>query len=316
VLSADGSVLGIAVSQLLTGQNLNFAVPINYARGLLQNLASEPLEVLEPNSASGEDPEIREMAATEPAVNRGLRFELLPFAGYTAEYEVSLGEDLQRRTRITYRVIETVGGGEPRVERYLQSETTRRTEPFGTRQTVRRERVRSMMAQADLSPQSSRGEISTWTEGGWRTAEHDVHFDGDRVLGVVTDTVGNTVELDRHLPRGVILREMGDLAFGTLAADSLIGRSVELTVFDPWTGEVVADRFDVMRAEELQVMGRDHDVLRVNRAAGLEDETVYFEAERPRLPLRRVSEDGTEVESIISLEGRPWSIQPEDPRQD
>lgn len=303
VLAADGTVLGIAASQLLAGQNLNFAVPINYARGLLQNLSETPLIVLEPAGSSADDSQARPMA-TEATVNLGLRFELEAFEGYVAEYEVSMGDDLQRRTRITYRVIETVGGEAPRVERYMQSETTRRTEPFGTRQTIRRERVRSLVARGDLRPLSSRGEIAWWTDQGWRTSEHDIRFEEDRVLGVLTDTAGHSVEIDRVLPAGVILRDLGDLAFGTLATDSLVGRSVEFTAFDAWSGEVVEDRFDVLGVETLQILGTDHEVLRVNAAAGLDNEIIFFQQSRPRMPLRRVGNEGASIETAIRLEGR------------
>ena len=35
------------------GQNLNFAVPINYARGMLQQVDDTPVAVLDPMTASG-----------------------------------------------------------------------------------------------------------------------------------------------------------------------------------------------------------------------------------------------------------------------
>ena len=302
VLGADGSVVGIAASQFLAGQNLNFAVPINYARGLLQNLGPEPLEVLEPTTAVAAEPAARPMAS-ESGVNGGLRFDVDSFPGYVAEYEVALGEDVHRRTRVTYRVIESVGGGPARVERYLQSETTRRTEPFGTPQTVRRERVRSLMGVAGLRPISSRGEVSWWQGEGWRTASHDVRFEGDRVVGMTSDTTGRSLDLDRVLPQGVILREARDLAFATLAVDSLVGRSVEFSVFDAWTGEVVEDRYDVLAAERLDVLGASRDVLRVNAATGLDNETIYFLESRPRVPLRRVGQEGDETEMAVRIDG-------------
>ncbi|HSM60335.1 MAG TPA: trypsin-like peptidase domain-containing protein [Longimicrobiales bacterium] len=301
VLANDGRVIGIAASQLLAGQNLNFAVPVNYARGLLQNLEGEPIAVLQGISTAQEDNQVRPMAS-ETAVNSGLRFELSDFRGYVAESETTLGEDLQRRTRVTYRLIETVGGGAPRLERYLESETTRRTEPFGTRQTIRRARVRSLVTADGLRPLSSRGEISWWEQDGWRSAKHDIRFEEDRVVGIVTDTTGRSVELDRVVPRGMILREVRDLAFATLAVDSLVGRSVEFSAFDAWSGEVVEDRYDVLRQESVEALGKNQDVLRVNVASGLENETVYFLRQRPRIALRRVSQDGSQMEVVTSLQ--------------
>lgn len=301
VLAADGRVIGIAASQLLAGQNLNFAVPINYARGLLGNLDGQAVMTLDPvDGAPGESR--AQPLTSEVVVNAGLRFAVDDFRGYVTESVTALGEDLERRSRVTYRLIQTVGMAEPRIERYLESETTRRTEPFGTRQTVRRSRVRSIVTAEGLRPLSSRGEHSWWDADGWTTATHDVRFEGDRVLGVVTDTAGRSTELDRVVARGIILREVRDLAFATLAADSLLGRSVEFTTFDPWTGQVVEDRYDVLARERTEVAGGLQEVLRVNVASGLENETVLFLQRRPRVALKRVSQDGDETEVVVRLE--------------
>lgn len=302
IMTSDGRVVGIAVSQLLAGQNLNFAVPINYARGLLGHLGKEPVAVLQPTSGEGMAAETaRPMTETE-AVNRGLDFSLDSLRGLVIETRVALGNDQTRQTRTTYRVIETVGSEPPRIERYFESETTRTTEPFGTRQTLRRERVRSIVTAQGLRPMSSRGEVEWLTETGWQQSGHEVRFEEDRVIGVVTDSTGNTVELDRTLPRGILLRDVRDLAFGTLAVDSLVGRSVELTTFEPRTGQVVYDRFDVLAQEEVTVGDEVYEALRTNVASGLTNETVYFATARPRFPVRRITQDGGRVEDAIRME--------------
>ena len=301
VMNERGEVIGIAVSQLLAGQNLNFAVPINYARGMLQHLGREPVAVLQPTSASGEESPVRPMSSDD-AANRGLAFELDGLRGYVTESRVDLGDDRQRRTRVTFRLIETVGGDAPRMERYLESETTRSTEPFGTQQTVRRERVRTLVGLDGLRPISSRGEISVWTDQGWRTEQHDVRFEDDRVVGVITDSTGRTLEVDRLVPNGILLRDVRDLAFATLQVDSLVGRSVEFMTFDPRTGEIVSDRYDVLGADTIELQGETRPVFRVNVASGLTNEIVFFERRRPRVALRRVSQDGSSVEDIIRVE--------------
>lgn len=299
VLSAEGDVIGIAVSQMSSGQNLNFAVPINYARGMLQSLGETPVATLGPMSGSGEDGTSRAIARTT-MVNQGLVFDLEDLLGYVVESSVDLGEEGIRRTRISYRLIHTVGGAPPRVERYLESETTRVTEPFGTQQTIRRERVRSLAGLNGLDPISSTGEVTWWTAEGWQTAEHDVQFEGDRVSGTVRDSTGHSLELDQALPRGIIMRNMRDLAFATLGSDSLVGKSVEFVTFDPWSGEIAKDRYDVLGEEEIEVAGAERPVLRVNVATGLTNETVYFERQRPRVTVRRVSQDGTWTEESMS----------------
>jgi S1-C subfamily serine protease len=301
VMSASGEVIAIAASQQAGGQNLNFAVPINYARGLLQAVGRESPVVLQPGGERVAEATVQPLASND-RVNVGLSFDAARLRGYVVEARVELGGGRQRLTRIAYRVIETVGGAPPRIERYLESQTTQRTEPFETWQTVRRERVRSLVALDGLRPISSRGEVATWTDGGWQEAQHDVRFEGDRVVGVVTDTTGRGLELDRVLPRGILLRDMRDVAFGLLVADSLVGRSVEFATFDPRTGEVTGDRYDVLESDTLTVAGETRSVLRVNVASGLTNETVYFESQPPRVVTRRVSQDGSIVEDVTSLE--------------
>jgi S1-C subfamily serine protease len=301
VLSAQGEVVGIAVSQVLAGQNLNFAVPINYARGLLANLSEQPIATLQALGAAPTDGPARTMAS-EDRVNRGLSFDVTDLRGFVVESRVALGDDGERLTRVTYRVIETIGGDAPRIERYLESETMRATPPFGTLQTVQRERIRSLVSKADLRPLSSRGETSFLGGDGWRTATHDLRFEGDRVLGIVTDTTGHSTELDRVLPAGILLRELRELAFGTLSAEALVGRSVELATFEPTTGEVTDDRYDVLAVDTIEVLGQRRAVLRTSVASGLTNETVYFTIDTPRVAVRRVGQDGRRVESAIRLE--------------
>ena len=301
VISASGAVIGIAASQQPGGQNLNFAVPINYARGLLQSADREQPLMLE-RSSDGAPTEPAQPLVSDDRVNVGLGFDVAEFRGYEAESEVTLDLASRRVVRVTYRRIETVGGAPPRIELYLESETTRRTEPFGTWQTTRRERTRSLVAAAGLRPLSSSGQVLTWTDDGWQEAQHEVRFEGDRAIGIVTDSAGRSLELDRVVPRGVLLHDVRDLAFATLVADSLIGRSVEFVTFDPRTGRVGSDRYDVSAADTIDVAGATRPVLRVNVASGLANETVYFAQQPPRVALRRVSQEDVIVHEVVRLE--------------
>lgn len=301
VLSQEGTVIGVAASQLQTGQNLNFAVPINYARGLLDHLDGEPLAVLRPETARAEEAAVP-MTASQNTVNRALRFDLASFGGYSVDLETRTGGDGVRRTRIAYRVIQTLGDQPLRIERYLESETTRRTGPFETQQTVRRERIRTIVGADDLRPLSSRGETTWWNGDGWTTSQHDLTFEADRVRGVLTDTAGRAQELDREIPQGIILRDVTDLAFATLAADSLLGRSVEFATFDSRTGVVATDRYDVQAIETITVGGRSYQALRVNIAVDLSNTIAHFRLERPRVLLRRRSgDDGTEEVTRLEI---------------
>jgi len=155
-----------------------------------------------------------------------------------------------------------------------------------------------------LQPISTRGEIARWTGESWERAEYDLDFDGYHVRGLIPDETGRVEELDRDLPVGVILREVSDLAFATLAADSLVGRSVEFVAFDPLTGDVTNDRYDIRSVTSLSVADETHQALRVTVARDLSNTTAYFTIERPRILLRRESDEGG-TEEVVRLDLDP-----------
>ena len=309
LMTLDGRVVGIASSQMNAGQNLNFALPINYARGMLANLGPDPVAVFGPSTSApvaGRTSPTPMTSTTAGSVNGGLAFDLTGFNGYAVETESRLGDDRIRRTRITYRVIETLGRSEPRLERYSESETTRRTEPFGTHETLRRDRTRTIVGLTGFEPVSTRGETSVWTGESWRASRYDLTFEDHHVRGLITLADGSTEELDRDLPQGIVLREFRDLAFGALVTDSLVGRSVELYTFDPWEGEVVEDRYDVIGVREIEGGdGQDYQALVVNMASGLFNATAYFRHDLPRILLRREGGEFGEVDQVTSIEMFP-----------
>jgi len=295
VLSLRGEVIGVAAAQLRAGQNLNFAVPINYARGLLESLSGQPVAELSPTAVDGPtqgDPIAA--SSTEDVVNRGLAFDLADLGGYTIQLERHTAQGSRLRTRISYRRIETVGGIESRFERYAESEWTQAVGPFATPQTIRRE-----------SPISARGELTWWTGEEWSRADYDLRFEDGRVRGVIRDSLGSARELDRELPSGVLLRDTRDLAFASLDNDDLVGRSVELVTFDSWTGELAHDRYDILEKTEVDAAGSSHAALKVNVATDLSNATAYFAVDRPRVLLRRESEEGLDATIVTELEILP-----------
>jgi S1-C subfamily serine protease len=302
VLGSQGRVVGIATSQIDVGQNLNFAVPINYARGLLSHLRGEPITVLRPVDLTSGAVETPTPTSRDDAVNTGLAYRLQDFEGFSTETVMELDGNRRKQTRITYRLIETVTVSEPQIERYLESETTQVTEPFGTVHTLGRERSRVVVHADGLRPISARGETATWNGTGWDVASHELRFTPDRVVGVVTDTTGHRTELDREIPEGIVIQDIRDLAFAVLESDSLVGRSVEFTTFAPRTGTIDQERYDVLDTTTVDVNGTTHRALRVNVALGLDNETFLVRAQRPRVVLRRTADDGSEVEVVTSVE--------------
>lgn len=304
VLLRDGRVVGIAASQFRNGQNLNFAVPINYARGLLAGLGQEPIAVLGATPlAAAPDPDETEMAATDDGrVNRGLRFDLSGFEDHRLDLAIDEPGDAVRRTRVTYRRIEDIAGGEPRIERYAEGETTleRQGDDASSPTTIRRERHRSIMSAVDLAPVSSRGEVE-WQRGGeWRRTSYDLQFTEGRVTGSIEDSAGVVRQVDREVPPGIVLRDMRDIAFGALVAEPLVGRSAELRTFDAASGEVKLDRFDIRRRTTIEVGGEQVSALAVDVASGLVNERAYFSTDVPRRLLRREDAETGAVEEVVA----------------
>lgn len=302
VLLRDGRVVGIAASQFRNGQNLNFAVPINYARGLLAGLDGEPIAVLGATSlAATPDPGETRMAASDDRVNRGLLFDLSGFEDHRLDLSIHEPGDAVRRTRVIYRRIEDIAGGEPRIERYVEGESTLEGEGNAARQaTVRRERHRSIMSATDLAPVSARGEIEWRHDDGWRRTTYELGFEDGRVTGSVEDSAGVVRQIDREVPPGIVLRDMLDIAFGALVAEPLVGRSMELRTFDARTGEVKLDRFDIRRRTTIEVGGEQVTALAVDVASGLVNERSYFTTDVPRRLLRREDAATGAVEEVVA----------------
>src|SRR5499426_4140037 len=69
LFNSSGEVIGIITSLLKSGQNINFAVPINYARGMISDRPSKTLADLRPLNKSKAGAEARESLAE--SVERG-----------------------------------------------------------------------------------------------------------------------------------------------------------------------------------------------------------------------------------------------------
>lgn len=301
VLNREGRVIGIAASQFRSGQNLNFAVPINYARGMLAEVDGEPLTVLGANSLprSEESTDVEE-ADPVNAVNRGLRFDLTNFRDHRLELRVREPGGAERQTEVTYHRIQDIAGGEPRIERYVQSESIIQPDASAPGQAVRRERSRSLMNAADLSPVSSRGEVEWEVAGEWFRRSWDLLFDGNRVSGTVEDSSGVVRQVDRELPPGVVLRGMRDIAFGAVVADPLVGRSMELHTFDAESAELRIDRFDIRHRTSIEVDGELLPALAVDVASGLVNERTYYSPDVPRHLMRRQLAETNSVEDVVA----------------
>lgn len=302
VLARDGRVVGIAASQFRNGQNLNFAVPINYARGMLAAVDGEPLAVLGGSGVAADPAPVEtELAATEDRVNRGLRFDLSGFEDHRLDLSLHEPGGSTRHSRVTYRRIEDIAGGPPRIERYVEGESTLPGEGEKARRTIRRERHRSIMNALDLAPVSARGEIEWEADGEWHRSAYDLRFADGRVTGTLEDGAGVVRQIDREVPAGIVLRDMRDIAFGALVADPLVGRSMELRTFDAAAAEIRIDRFDIRRRTTIELGGEQRDALAVDIATGLVNERAYYSTEIPRRLLRHEDADTGAVEEVVAF---------------
>jgi hypothetical protein len=75
--------------------------------------------------------------------------------------------------------------------------------------------------------------------------------------------------------------------------------------FDSWTGELAHDRYDILEKTEVDAAGSSHAALKVNVATDLSNATAYFAVDRPRVLLRRESEEGLDATIVTELEILP-----------
>ncbi len=72
IFNARGDVIGIAVASLQEGQNLNFAIPVDYAKGMLSSNQPRPLaSIYEPEPESTKTPESKSAGGANAPVSTG-----------------------------------------------------------------------------------------------------------------------------------------------------------------------------------------------------------------------------------------------------
>jgi hypothetical protein len=109
VFSAKGEVIGIVESTLSEGQNLNFAIPIDYASGMLDTREIHPLTAYyEPEEAKAVAEPVAKKEVVSPSANPSAAMKQDPFAYIatkvgiwtTEDAEVELGKPVDRRDAV------------------------------------------------------------------------------------------------------------------------------------------------------------------------------------------------------------------------
>jgi hypothetical protein len=270
VLDVNGLVIGIAAATISEGQNLNFAIPINYARGLMASAGQPELAMLEPF----ESPE-----SLEP-VNRFLSVDLRRFEEYDLEVEYRRGARRVGTEFVRYRIVRPFGDTVARIE--VQRELDWRTDPKGLYQS------RDIATADNLQPIESHFSVSL--EDG-RTGRYKVAFEPGQVRGSYWNSEEGERPISRRLPAGILQSHMLLVAVGWLDADSLMGRSFAFTTYDPLRDQVIEHQFTVTRRVEAKVGGDEFLALEVEGLMGAE-RWVY--RVRERVPHIMLEADGPE----------------------
>jgi hypothetical protein len=102
----DGTVIGIATASNVNGQNLNFAVPINYAKGMLDTRKNLSLEKYSSLSMVGGKhiiiSEKEESDYVHPDTDINKRVVILPFTGFS-QFEGDVGEKIQESLILRFK---------------------------------------------------------------------------------------------------------------------------------------------------------------------------------------------------------------------
>lgn len=107
VFGSQGDVIGIVESTLSEGQNLNFAIPIDYAVGMLDSGSVQPLSAYyEPEEKKSPTQEVAKEQVASASPSEAIRTDAFTYLGSkvgvwtAADAEVELGKPIDRRDSI------------------------------------------------------------------------------------------------------------------------------------------------------------------------------------------------------------------------
>ena len=284
ILDESGSVIALAVAGIEEGQNLNFAVPVNYARGLLATVGEAPTERL----ARMSDPEIGSYATSPKQVNVGLP-AVSEFRDFAYEYETDLGNGYKLKGELHFERIQLSGDSVELVEISDESRTEYKSAPLASSQKVATSQTRVLARLGDLTPIEAYVYKSAWDGSRWRNASRELQFGAGRVRGFTVDD-GTRTEHDLEVAPGT--RISLALSIGALAADSVIGKTYELTMFDVegLVARTVLAKFEGL--DELDEAGRDFTVVKVEMTSGPQRAEYFYSAYFPPYLVRSETASG------------------------
>jgi Trypsin-like peptidase domain len=110
LFDSSGSVVGLVTYVLKRGQNINFAVPINYVRGMIGDQVKADLSRIQPlasNSTDAEKPEAAETAVQEEKIDGQLVYAARGRLGLTPQ-EPMFGRPFEAISFL-YRLVDSIG---------------------------------------------------------------------------------------------------------------------------------------------------------------------------------------------------------------
>jgi hypothetical protein len=272
VLDRSGDVIGISVAQIREGQNLNFAVPVNYVLDLLTRARTEPGQVLSPIP-----PE-----RVAPSVNEQLKFDFSDLRPLTVNWRVREADGVETLMRRTVNPI-TVAGQLTRIEIITSTESQYR------RRIVRRTTERHVVDATDLHPISTSATAEYFDGNATQRSILEVTYDRRGVKGYRSDSRDGRREIGRVLPNGII--STPGVAFAYLEDRLLEPSTFIVTIYDPHRDQVQDVRYRVTGKETVRIGNSSVEAWVVQIEGGSSTGTAYYSIHAPRVLLRYTDAD-------------------------
>jgi hypothetical protein len=275
-----GLVVGITVSQLRDGQNLNFAVPINYARGLLARTDSRESKLLAPlSSPTTQAGRTGAGNAHIPSVD----FDKL--ASYTAEYRIQFENNVTGLATYTLRLDRSSELGEVLLERTQRREVWTKSAWGGRGDKITDIQFRAEAVGPQLSPRAFFMQARWWDGQRWQAGEAQLRGADGRVYGRSSTQQYGSHTIDAKLPTGVTLAQFAAPAFRASPSFGDIGSTFTISTYDPVSGQMEQTHYRSRRFTTLGAAGRQWEALEVEISGGASIATAYYSVEVPRFLL-------------------------------
>ena len=279
ILDRAGIVVGIAVSGIEEGQNLNFAVPVNYARGLLASVGSAPAERLAKLSNLGSPSQFSSLES----VNMSLP-AVTSFRDYAYESEEDRGNGYKVKYKNYHRRISAAGDTLDLVEFTGEEVTEYKSGSFASSQKIGNAQIRSLSAHPDLRPLEYYENRTWWDGSRWKSGSRELHFEEGVARGFTIED-GVRTEHNIPIPPGTRMQSLA-LTIGSVMADSILGRTIAVTIFNPSALTVTEVFVGFKGRTKMNEAGREFLVVGTELRGGAYRAEYYYSTDVAPYPVR------------------------------